>query len=115
MSNYNTVLNDLLNQFPRYQFDRVVEKLGGDRYVKKLKTWGQFAALLYAQASGKNSLREIENGLLLHSNRTYHFGLPKKVPHSTLADANKLRDWKIGTSGKRVRPRREMGASKSVS
>lgn len=95
MANYITVLNDLLNQFPRYQFDRAVETLGGDRYVKKLKTWGQFTALLYAQASGKSSLREIENGLLLHSNRAYHLGLPGKVPHSTLADANKRRDWQI--------------------
>lgn len=95
MANYNTVLNDLLNQFPRYEFDRAVQGLGGDRYVKKLSTWNQFTVLLYAQASGKNSLREIENGLLLRSNRAYHLGLSGKIARSTLSDANKRRDWKI--------------------
>jgi DDE family transposase/uncharacterized protein DUF4372 len=95
VANYNTVLNDLLNQFPRYEFDRAVQTMGGDRYVKKLSTWNQFTVLLYAQASGKSSLREIENGLLLRSNRAYHLGLPGKIARSTLADANGRRDWKI--------------------
>lgn len=95
MSHYNTVLNDLLDLFPRHQFDRVVEDLDGDRYVKKLSTWNQLTVLLYAQASGKTSLREIENGLLAQSARLYHLGLPDKVARSTLSDANNKRDWKI--------------------
>ncbi len=51
--------------------------------------------MLYAQASGKNSLREIETGLLSQPERLYHFGLKKSVSHSTLADANARRPWQV--------------------
>lgn len=95
MAHYNTVLNDLLDLLPRHQFDRFVEALDGDRYVKSLTTWKQLVVLLYAQASGKNSLREIETGLLAQSNRLYHLGLEDKVARSTLSDANGKRDCKI--------------------
>ena len=95
MAHYNTVLNDLLDLLPRHQFDRFVEALDGDRYVKSLTTWKQLVVLLYAQASGKNSLREIETGLLAQSNRLYHLGLEDKVARSTLSDANGKRDSKI--------------------
>lgn len=95
MPHYNTVLHDLLDLIPRHQFDRAVAGLDGDRYVKRFSTWNQFTVLLYAQASGKDSLREIETGLLAQSSRLYHLGLETKVARSTLADANSSRDWRI--------------------
>lgn len=95
MPHYNTVFNDLLDLYPRHRFESAVESLGADRYVKSFTTWQQFVALLYAQASGKNSLREIETGLLSQSNRLYHLGLDGKVARSTLSDANANRPWKV--------------------
>jgi hypothetical protein len=95
VAHYNTVFNDLLDLFPRHEFDRIVEALDADRYVKTFTTWNQLTVLLYAQASGKNSLREIETGLLSQSNRLYHLGLPEKVTRSTLSDANAARDWRV--------------------
>jgi len=95
MAHYNTILHQLLLLIPRHQFDNIVETLDGDRYVKTFSTWNQLTTLLYAQASGKESLREIENGLLLQSSRLYHLGLPAKVPRSTLSDANTHRDARI--------------------
>ena len=49
---------------------------------------------LYAQASGKNSLRDIETGLRVQQNSWYHLGL-KNVARSTLAYANQKRDYHI--------------------
>lgn len=96
MPHYNTVLNDLLDLLPRHQFDQFVEELGGDRYVKKLTTWKQLTVLLYAQASGKSSLREIETGLRAQSNRLYHLGMEDyRLARSTLALANSKRDSRI--------------------
>ena len=95
MAHYNTILHQLLTLLPRHQFDRIVEALDGDRYVKSFSTWNQTTTLLYAQASGKGSLREIENGLLAQGSRLYHLGLPAKVARSTLADANSRRDYRI--------------------
>lgn len=96
MAHYNTVLNDLLDLLPRHQFDQFVETLGGDRYVKKLTTWKQLTILLYAQASGKSSLREIETGLRAQTNRLYHLGMEDyRLARSTLALANARRDSRI--------------------
>lgn len=95
MPHYNTVLHQLLALTPRHQFEKFVRTLDGDRYVKTFSTWNQFTTLLYAQASGKDSLRDISNGMLTQGNRLYHLGLPAKIARSTLSDANTKRDYRI--------------------
>ena len=58
MSHYNTLFSSLLLQLPRHSFETLVKQYDADRYAKKLSTWNQFTALLYAQISGLESLRE---------------------------------------------------------
>jgi len=60
MSHYNTIFNQLLHLIPRHQFESIVNKYEGDRYVKYFSSWQQFTSLLYAQIRGKDSLRDIE-------------------------------------------------------
>lgn len=62
MARSNTILHQLLQLIPRHRFDSLVSDLAGDRYVKSFSTWNQLTTLLYAQASGKTSLRDIHNG-----------------------------------------------------
>jgi hypothetical protein len=93
VAHYNTIMNQLLTHIPRHQFDTLVKQGGGDRYVKTFSTWNQFSILLYAQSSGKNSLRDIENATTAQHSKLYHLGFPGTVCRSTLADANKNRDW----------------------
>lgn len=50
--------------------------------------------LLYAQAKGHDSLRDIVAGLQSQASKHYHIGL-KSVSRSTLSDANSERDWRI--------------------
>lgn len=95
MAHYSTVFDDLLDLFPRHQFEKFSEALDADRYVKKFTTWNQLTVLLYAQASGKNSLREIETGLRSQPSRLYHLDLEDKVARSTLAEANARRPWRV--------------------
>lgn len=90
----NTIFNQLLDFVPRNKFDLFVGQHGGDRYTKVLSTWNQFVALLYAQATGKDSLREIETGLSAHQGAWYHLGI-ESVARSTLSYANRRRDWQI--------------------
>lgn len=90
----NTIMHQLLTLLPRHQFDQAVSDFGGDHYVKKFSTWSQLTTLLYAQASGKNSLRDIQTALGTQQPKLYHLGLPA-VKRSTLADANAKRDPKI--------------------
>jgi plasmid maintenance system killer protein len=91
----NTILNQFLTLVPRLEFENAVSAFHGDRYVKTFSTWNQLAVLLYTQASGKDSLREIQNGLASQARLFYHLGLPDGVAKSTLSDANASRDWHI--------------------
>jgi hypothetical protein len=95
VAHYNTVLSQLLIHVPRHQFDSLVNTYQADRYVKRLTTWSQFTTLLYAQASGKDSLRDIQNGLAAHAGKLYHLGLPERICRSTFSEANAKRDWHI--------------------
>jgi hypothetical protein len=91
MSYYRTVFNQLFNFIPRHRFDKCVTELKGDHYCKGFTAWKQFLVLLYSQISGKDSLRQIESGLLMQRNKLYHLGLDP-VPRSTLSDAMAARD-----------------------
>ena len=95
MAHYNTILHELLSLIPRHQFENRVRQLQGDRYVKKFSTWNQLTVLLYSQASGKSSLRDIQNALSSQVNHLYHLGLPDSIARSTLSDANANRDYRI--------------------
>jgi hypothetical protein len=95
MSHYSTLFSSLLLQLPRHSFESLVKQHGADRYAKKLSTWNQFTALLYAQISGLESLREIESAFSVQNLRTYHLGLPSKICRNTLSNANAKRDWRI--------------------
>ena len=94
MSHYTTVLNEMLNLLPRHQFETLVRKHDSDRYVKRFNSWHQLVTMLYAQASGKQSLRDIQRGLEVHSTHLYHLGLPN-IKRSTLSDANSNRSCKV--------------------
>ena len=61
---YNSIYSQLFNFIPRYRFEKIVKKSGGDRYCKHFTAWKQFLTLLFAQISGKDSLREIEQPCL---------------------------------------------------
>lgn len=90
----NTILNQLLNFLPKHKFKQFVEEYQADKYVKSLTAWNQFVVLLYAQASGKDSLREIETGFNMQNNTWHHLGI-NTVARSTLSDANSRRDPEI--------------------
>ncbi len=94
MAHSNTLFHELLKLLPRHDFDRTVEKHGADRYVKRFTCWQQFATLLYAQATDKDSLREIEQGMEINDPQLYHLGL-KGIKRSTLSDANRKRPCEI--------------------
>lgn len=94
MNYSSTIFNQLLNFLPKHKFKQLVIEHDTDKHIRKLTTWNQFVALLYAQATGKDSLREIETGLNVHNNIWYHLGVGS-VAKSSLADANARRDYRV--------------------
>lgn len=94
MNYSNTVFNQLLGFLPKSKFNQFVGQHNGDRYTKKMTAWNQFVALMYAQATRKESLREIETGFNSHTNIWHHLGV-RSVAKSTLARSCNKRDYKI--------------------
>ena len=92
MAHINTVAQQLLKLTPRHEFDAVVRE--ADRRSRKLTCWSQFNAMLFAQFTGRDSLRDIENGLAARKTELYHLGIGD-VRRSTLADANENRPWQV--------------------
>lgn len=94
MSHVNTVLNQLQHLLPLDEFQNFVNLNKADKYTKKLSCKDQLTILLYAQATGKDSLREIETALRIQDSTWYHLGL-ETVARSTLGAANKKRPYEI--------------------
>jgi hypothetical protein len=90
----NTVFSQLMQLICQHRFKKSVNRYDGDRYTKRFSCWQQLLVLLYAQAKGLSSLRDIEVSLRSHHRKWYHLGLTN-VAKSTLADANNRRNADI--------------------
>jgi len=76
-------------------FARIVERYGGDRYVKSLRCTEHFRVMAFAQLTYRESLRDIEACLSAQASKLYHMGFREPIRRSTLSDANEARDWRI--------------------
>tara|TARA_R110002167_G_scaffold2160_1_gene10770 strand:+ start:277 stop:1425 length:1149 start_codon:yes stop_codon:yes gene_type:complete len=90
MKHRNTIFSELLKFLPRQTFQKVVDRHKGDKRTRSLKCWDQFVALLFAQLSNRQSLRDLVDSF--NSKRSCHYHLATDVVRkSSLADANKTR------------------------
>jgi len=91
MSHSNTVLSQLLNLIDRHDFQKLEnEQFRPQRKYRTLSRWSQFTAMMFAQITGRASLRDITDSLQTQAGRLYHLGI-SSVKKSTLADANNRR------------------------
>jgi hypothetical protein len=77
------------------QFRRCVERYQGDYKVKSFSCWDQFLCMAFGQLTFRESLRDVEVCLRSRQDQLYHMGIGSLVSHSTIADANQSRDWRI--------------------
>ena len=77
------------------QFRRCVTRYSGNYKVRHFSCWDQFLAMGFAQITFRESLADIEICLRSRRDQLYHLGFRSTVAHSTLADANTTRDWRI--------------------
>src|SRR3974377_482931 len=85
----------LMDFLPWTTFARIVERYGGDRYVKSLRCTEHFRAMAFAQLTFRESLRDIEACLSAQSSKLYHMGFREPIRRSTLSYASEPRDWRI--------------------
>jgi hypothetical protein len=96
MRHHNTVFHGILDLVPWGVFDRLVDRYGANKRMRRLSTQNQLVAMLYAQLSGAESLRAIEASFESHATRLYHLGA-RQLSRSTLADANAKRSCEVFT------------------
>jgi hypothetical protein len=89
------VFTQIVECIPRRQFDQCVQRYAGDYKVRELSCREQFLALMFGQLTHLESLRDIVTCLSAQRNKLYHLGFNGPVARSTLARANKIRNWRI--------------------
>jgi hypothetical protein len=89
------VLAQLMDSLPRHEFHTCVRRYRGDRRTRGFSCRDQFLCMAYAQLTFRESLRDLEACLRSMGPKLYHAGFRGRISRSTLADANRARDWRI--------------------
>ena len=95
MNQVCSIFSQLLQFFPRLEFEALVKKHGAERHARGFTCWGQFIAMLFCQLGQAHTLREICGGLATCEGKLRHLGLPDVPKRSTLAYANQHRPWQL--------------------
>lgn len=95
MNNERIVFSQLMDLFPRHDFNQCVKRYSGGIVPRRFSFFDQFLSMSYAQVTFRESLRDIEVCLASLGRKAYHMGFRSRVTRSTLAYANDTRDWRI--------------------
>lgn len=95
MHSGKAVFSQLMEWIHPEQFRRCVTRYAGNYKVRSFSCWDQFLTMSFAQMTYRESLADIEVCLRSRGDQLYHLGFRSTVAHSTLADANNVRDWRI--------------------
>jgi Domain of unknown function (DUF4372)/Transposase DDE domain len=95
MNTGKIVFSQLTDLIHPEQFRRCVRRYDGNYKVKTFSCWNQFLCMAFGQLTYRESLRDIETCLRSRQDQLYHLGIHGSISHSTLADANHNRDWRI--------------------
>jgi Domain of unknown function (DUF4372)/Transposase DDE domain len=95
MTRFSSIFSQLLQLFPRLEFEKAVKMHQAERGAKGFGSWGQFVAMLFCQLGRAHSLREICGGLASCEGKLKHLGVSEAPKKSTLAYANQHRPWEL--------------------
>ena len=89
------IFNQLCSLLPRDHFEYLVKKHEGNSYMKTCSCWNHFLVMLWAQLTGRESLRDIESSLRAHKDKLYRLGMGKNISRNNLSHANATREVSI--------------------
>jgi Transposase DDE domain/Domain of unknown function (DUF4372) len=95
MNRVCSIFSQILQLFPRAEFEGAVKEHKAERHARGFSSWGQFVAMMFCQLGNAKSLREICGGLAASEGKLRHLGLPDAPARSTLAYANEHRSWQL--------------------
>lgn len=91
----NLIFSQVMEHLPMHTFRRCVQRYQGNHKVQSFSCLDQFRCMAFAQLTYRESLRDIEACLRAQQSKLYHMGIRGKIARNTLANANKVRDWRI--------------------
>jgi len=94
LTRFCSIFSQLLQLFPRVDFQQAVVATQAERHARGFTCWGQFVAMLFCQLGRAHSLREICGGLASCEGKLAHLGI-EAPSRTTLAYANGHRPWQL--------------------
>lgn len=95
MNRVCSIFSQLLQLFPRVEFEKAVKEHQAERHARGFTCWGQFVAMLFCHLGKAQSLREICGGLAASEGKLRHLGIGAAPKRSTLSYANQHRPWEL--------------------
>ena len=95
MNRVCSIFAQMLQQFPRLEFEAAVREHQAERHARGFRCWTQFIAMLFCQLGHAQTLREITGGLAACEGKLRHLGVDASPKRSTLAYANQHRPWQL--------------------
>jgi len=95
MNRVCSIFSQMLQQFPRLEFEAAVREHQAERHARGFRCWTQFVAMLFCQLGHAQTLREITGGLAACEGKLRHLGVDAPPKRSTLAYANEHRPWPL--------------------
>lgn len=95
MNRVCSIFSQMLQQFPRLEFEAAVREHQAERHARGFRCWTQFIAMLFCQLGHAQTLREITGGLAACEGKLRHLGVDAPPKRSTLAYANEHRPWQL--------------------
>src|SRR5713101_7444869 len=106
MTRFCSIFNQLLQLFPRAEFQKAVIDTRAERHARGFTCWDQFVAMRFAQLGRAHSLREICGGLASCEGKLAHLGAAARRTkgavklHFTLDHDGYLPTFLVITDGK---------------
>jgi hypothetical protein len=95
MNRFSSIFSQLLQLFPRVEFQHLVTATQAESHAKGFSCWDQFVSMLFCHLGRAHSLREITGGLRSCEGKLKHLGIETAPPRSTLAYANEHRPYEL--------------------
>jgi hypothetical protein len=88
MNRFCSMFSQILQLFPRSDFQLLVKETKAERHARGFSCWDQFVSMMFCQLGRAHSLREICHGLSSCEGKLSHLGIDEAPHRSSLAYAN---------------------------
>ena len=87
MAYHTTILRQIIDIFPRHEFESLAKDYHVGQKFRSFNRWTQFMVMFIGQLSGRKSLRDLVMNVAAQTNKLYHLAI-KPCSRATLARVN---------------------------